>query len=133
MKSPKSNNNKKQRMIIFNNNASILTRLTRFKANGDNFRLLQRIFSQNRFLGSFADVPPLHQQNKNHTFISFCGRSNVGKSSLMNAIFGEKKLVKTSKTPGRTQTLNFFRVAKLLYMVDMPGYGYAKYDRSLYC
>ncbi len=58
--------------------------------------------------------------------IAFGGRSNVGKSSLMNTLLGRKNLVKTSSTPGRTQTINFFLVNDRFYFVDLPGYGYAK-------
>lgn len=58
--------------------------------------------------------------------VAFIGRSNVGKSSLLNAITGQKLLARVSNTPGRTQQLNFFRVSDRLYLVDMPGYGYAK-------
>ena len=58
--------------------------------------------------------------------IAFAGRSNVGKSSLINALFNQKKLAKTSSTPGRTQQLNFFNFDNKLYFVDLPVYGYAK-------
>ena len=58
--------------------------------------------------------------------VAFLGRSNVGKSSLINAIAGQKKLAFTSNTPGRTQSLNFYRIDGKLYFVDLPGYGYAK-------
>ncbi len=57
--------------------------------------------------------------------IAFAGRSNVGKSSLINALTGRKALARTSNTPGRTQELNFFEVGERLSLVDMPGYGYA--------
>jgi GTP-binding protein len=57
--------------------------------------------------------------------IAFVGRSNVGKSSLLNALCGKKGLAKTSGRPGKTQTLNFFDVAGRYYFVDLPGYGYA--------
>jgi GTP-binding protein len=57
--------------------------------------------------------------------IAFAGRSNVGKSSLINALTNRNALARTSNTPGRTQQLNFFRIAAGLSMVDMPGYGYA--------
>jgi GTP-binding protein len=57
--------------------------------------------------------------------IAFAGRSNVGKSSLVNALTGRKTLARTSHTPGRTQELNFFNLAGRLTLVDMPGYGYA--------
>jgi len=58
--------------------------------------------------------------------IAFAGRSNVGKSSLINTLVNRKRLVKTSSTPGRTQLINFFIVNQAFYLVDLPGYGYAK-------
>lgn len=58
--------------------------------------------------------------------VAFAGRSNVGKSSLLNALTNRRTLAKTSGTPGRTRQLNFFTLASSLMMVDMPGYGYAK-------
>ena len=58
--------------------------------------------------------------------IAFLGRSNVGKSSLINALVGRKGLAFTSSTPGRTQTINFYRINGSLYFVDLPGYGYAR-------
>ena len=60
--------------------------------------------------------------------VAFCGRSNVGKSSLLNALTGRKAIARTSVTPGRTQELNFFDVGDPLQfrLVDMPGYGFAK-------
>lgn len=58
--------------------------------------------------------------------IAFAGRSNVGKSSLINTLVNRKHLVKTSSTPGRTQLINFFTVNGILSLVDLPGYGYAK-------
>ncbi len=58
--------------------------------------------------------------------IAFAGRSNVGKSSLINTLVNRKRLVKTSSTPGRTQLINFFCINQALFMVDLPGFGYAK-------
>lgn len=58
--------------------------------------------------------------------IAFAGRSNVGKSSLLNKLFNRKSLAKISGTPGKTRTLNFYRVNDAHYFVDLPGYGYAK-------
>ena len=58
--------------------------------------------------------------------IAFAGRSNVGKSSLINTLINRKRLVKTSNTPGRTQLINFFIINQAFYMVDLPGYGYAR-------
>ncbi len=57
---------------------------------------------------------------------AFIGRSNVGKSSLINMLTGNKKLAKTSSKPGKTQTINYFRINFLWFLVDLPGYGYAK-------
>jgi GTP-binding protein len=62
--------------------------------------------------------------------IAFLGRSNVGKSSLINALTGQKKLAFTSNTPGRTQTINFYRVDEAFYFVDLPGYGYARVPKE---
>jgi GTP-binding protein len=63
--------------------------------------------------------------------IAFSGRSNVGKSSLINKLVNRKRLVKTSATPGRTQLINFFLVNGGLSLVDLPGYGYARVPRSV--
>jgi GTP-binding protein len=62
--------------------------------------------------------------------IAFLGRSNVGKSSLINALVGQKGLAFTSNTPGRTQTINFYRVDDTMYFVDLPGYGYARVPKQ---
>lgn len=58
--------------------------------------------------------------------VAFAGKSNVGKSSLINALMNRKSLARTSATPGKTQTINFYNVNKELYLVDLPGYGYAR-------
>ncbi len=63
--------------------------------------------------------------------IAFAGRSNVGKSSLINVLVNRKRLVKTSATPGRTQLLNFFRINDRICFVDLPGYGYAKVPEAV--
>lgn len=67
-----------------------------------------------------------HLPDPDRPEIAFAGRSNVGKSSLINALVRQKGLARTSSTPGRTQELNFFQTQSPLYLVDLPGYGYAR-------
>ncbi|MGL4308642.1 ribosome biogenesis GTP-binding protein YihA/YsxC [Cetobacterium sp. SF1] len=67
----------------------------------------------------------------NKVEFAFVGRSNVGKSSLINSITGRRKLAKTSKTPGRTQLINYFMVNNEVYFVDLPGYGFAKVPKEM--
>jgi GTP-binding protein len=63
--------------------------------------------------------------------IAFLGRSNVGKSSLLNSLLGRKGLARTSNTPGRTQSINYFLVNDSFYFVDLPGYGFARVSKSM--
>ncbi|HEX5708214.1 MAG TPA: ribosome biogenesis GTP-binding protein YihA/YsxC [Pyrinomonadaceae bacterium] len=63
--------------------------------------------------------------------VAFMGRSNVGKSSLLNSLLGVKGLARTSSTPGRTQALNFFLINRRFHFVDLPGYGYARVPRDV--
>lgn len=62
--------------------------------------------------------------------IAFAGKSNVGKSSLINGLINRKALARTSSQPGKTQTINFYNVEEKLYFVDLPGYGYAKVSKT---
>jgi GTP-binding protein len=71
-------------------------------------------------------VQPQHYPPPEYPEIAFAGRSNVGKSSLINKLVNRKRLVKTSNTPGRTQLINFFLINDNLSFVDLPGYGYAR-------
>jgi len=63
--------------------------------------------------------------------IAFAGKSNVGKSSLINGLLNRKSLARTSSSPGKTQTINFYNINKELYFVDLPGYGYAKVSQEI--
>lgn len=74
--------------------------------------------------GKFEQIPPAER-----TEIAFSGRSNVGKSSLINKLFNRKNLARVSAVPGKTATINFYELEKL-YFVDLPGYGYAKVGKS---
>ncbi|MCG8608780.1 ribosome biogenesis GTP-binding protein YihA/YsxC [bacterium] len=76
------------------------------------------------FVKSVADARDIPRDNLSQ--IAFAGRSNVGKSSLINCLLNRKRVAKTSSTPGKTRLLNFFKINGNLYFVDLPGYGYAK-------
>lgn len=82
------------------------------------------IFPLTTFLKSVAQLDQLPEDQGAE--VAFIGRSNSGKSSAINIITGKKGLAKTSKTPGRTQLLNFFQISAQQRLVDLPGYGYAK-------
>ncbi|MGI6215244.1 MAG: ribosome biogenesis GTP-binding protein YihA/YsxC [Christensenellales bacterium] len=69
-------------------------------------------------------------KNTNKKEIAFAGRSNVGKSSLINALCRKKKLAKTSSTPGKTRLINFFDINNEFFLVDLPGYGFAKVSKA---
>ena len=77
-----------------------------------------------RSYGEYSQLPPSER-----TEIAFAGRSNVGKSSLINKILGRKSLARVSGVPGKTATINFYRLDPI-YLVDLPGYGYAKVAKS---
>jgi len=85
----------------------------------------RRLFvGENTFLKGVVAIEGLPSPNR--TEICFAGRSNVGKSSLLNAVTGRKALARTSNTPGRTQEINFFSIGEKFYLVDLPGYGFAE-------
>lgn len=72
-----------------------------------------------------------HMLSDGHPEFMFCGRSNVGKSSFINALVNRKALARTSSNPGKTQTLNLFLINESIIFVDVPGYGYAKVSKSI--
>jgi GTP-binding protein len=80
------------------------------------------------FAGEYNDIGKLPADRLPH--IAFAGRSNVGKSTLLNRLVGQKKLARTSKVPGRTQSINLYLIDNSYYFVDLPGYGYAKASES---
>lgn len=80
------------------------------------------------FTGSFFGLDQLPRDKKAQ--IAVAGRSNVGKSSLLNKLAGRKKIAKVSSTPGKTRSLNFFLINEQFYIVDLPGYGYAKVSKK---
>ncbi|HEX9652963.1 MAG TPA: ribosome biogenesis GTP-binding protein YihA/YsxC [bacterium] len=80
------------------------------------------------FVKSVVNIKELPTENLQEIAIS--GRSNVGKSSLINCLLNRKKLAKTSSTPGKTRQLNYFRINNQFFLVDLPGYGFAKVAKS---
>lgn len=76
-------------------------------------------------VNSFSEIPKFQLPE-----IVLCGRSNVGKSSFINSLFNKKNLAKISSTPGKTRSLNFYLIDKKYYLVDMPGFGYAKISKT---
>ncbi len=84
---------------------------------------------QAEFVGSFFEMSKLPRSPLPQ--VAVAGRSNVGKSSLLNKILEQRKLVKVSATPGKTQSLNYFLINNRFYLVDLPGYGYAKVPKAV--
>ena len=88
-------------------------------------------WNKTRFMKS-AFLPKDYPKFNHHlNQVAICGRSNVGKSTLINEICAKNGLAKTSKTPGKTQLLNFFEIDERLILVDLPGYGYAKVPQKM--
>lgn len=85
--------------------------------------------TQAAFAGTAAD--PSQFPREGLPEVAFAGRSNVGKSSLINALLNRRSLARTSKTPGKTRAIQFFRVDDALLFADLPGYGYARVARTL--
>ena len=91
--------------------------------------LTQALFAKPiRFVAGVANLEQLPELNLPE--VAFVGRSNVGKSSLLNALVGQNHLARTSGTPGATRQLNFFNLHEIVHLVDVPGYGYAKASKK---
>jgi GTP-binding protein len=86
------------------------------------------LFQEARFAGGAAELSQLPRTSIAE--VAFAGRSNAGKSSAINALLNRKRLAFVSRTPGRTQQVNFFDLGDRRYLVDLPGYGYAKVSRA---
>ncbi len=82
------------------------------------------MFENQQFIKSVYDIREIPKQRLPEVIL--CGRSNVGKSSFINSIFNRKNLAKISSTPGKTRSINYYKIDEQFYMVDLPGYGYAK-------
>lgn len=82
------------------------------------------MFNTQEFITSVFHIKDLPKQNLPEVVL--CGRSNVGKSSFINSLFNRKDLAKTSSTPGKTKSINYYSIDDKFFMVDLPGYGYAK-------
>lgn len=92
-------------------------------SNLDDFKIIKSEFITSAV---FSDQYPEIKRDE----FAFIGRSNVGKSSLINSLCGRKMLAKTSSTPGKTKTVNYFLINDSFYFVDLPGYGYTKLSKS---
>jgi GTP-binding protein len=100
-----------------------------FRQTAEANHLEQRVrITDATFVRSVADVKRLPRDGLPQ--IAFSGRSNVGKSSLINALLNRRKLAQTSSTPGKTRLLNFYLINKAFYFVDLPGYGFAKVSQA---
>src|SRR5512132_3894074 len=97
---------------------------SRIAAHASRMKIVSAIFVK-------SATSPEHYPRDGRPEIAFMGRSNVGKSSLINSLLGVRGLARTSSTPGRTQSLNFFLINKQFSFVDLPGFGYARVPKDI--
>ncbi len=86
------------------------------------------MFEKQNFVTSAFEIKDIPR--KKLPEVVLCGRSNVGKSSLINSLFNRKNLAKVSRTPGKTRSINYYEIDEKLYIVDLPGFGYAKISKK---
>jgi len=86
------------------------------------------MFQNQKFIASAFSISELPKEKLPEVVL--CGRSNVGKSTFINSLFNRKNLAKTSSTPGKTRSINYYNIDSKFYIVDLPGYGYAKISQS---
>ncbi|MBE0538671.1 MAG: YihA family ribosome biogenesis GTP-binding protein [Ignavibacterium sp.] len=86
------------------------------------------MFENQKFIASAFSINDLPKEKLPEVVL--CGRSNVGKSTFINSLFNRKNLAKTSSTPGKTRSINYYKIDSKFYVVDLPGYGYAKISQS---
>ena len=86
------------------------------------------MFENQKFIASAFSISELPKEKLPEVVL--CGRSNVGKSTFINSLFNRKNLAKTSSTPGKTRSINYYNIDSKFYIVDLPGYGYAKISHS---
>lgn len=86
------------------------------------------MFENQKFIASAFSITDLPKEKLPEVVL--CGRSNVGKSTFINSLFNRKNLAKTSSTPGKTRSINYYSIDSRFYVVDLPGYGYAKISQS---
>ena len=86
------------------------------------------MFENQKFIASAFSISELPKEKLPEVVL--CGRSNVGKSTFINSLFNRKNLAKTSSTPGKTRSINYYNIDSKFYIVDLPGYGYAKISQS---
>lgn len=103
---------------------------SKFKSKEKNYKIAEEKMIVNNVSLDAVAVKPAQYPDDNKPEIAFAGKSNVGKSSLINSMVYRKAIARTSQNPGKTRTINFYNVEDELYFVDLPGYGYARAPKT---